>query len=133
MINVEYKNYDYGFIHRRRRRFWKGIHSGSDTSRTGAEGLFFYYPRMLYCPDPILAVMLSQHWVSSSKALRPRAPCGARCVGHVIRTCTTVCLGTPHPRFGERRGLRFVQGSRTHNLIYASNYCTNILLLDLCL
>ena len=30
----------------RRRRRLKGIHSRSDTNRTGAEGLSFYYPRM---------------------------------------------------------------------------------------
>ena len=40
----------------------KGIHSGSDTNRTGAEGLSFYYPRLLHCLDQMLAVMsLSQH------------------------------------------------------------------------
>ena len=26
---------------------WKGIHSRSNTNRTGAEGLSFYYPRLL--------------------------------------------------------------------------------------
>ena len=29
---------------------WKGIHAGSDTNRIGAEGLSFYYPRLLYYP-----------------------------------------------------------------------------------
>ena len=43
-----------------------------------AEGLSFYYPRLLHCLDQMLAVMLlSQHRVSSSKTVRPRAPCGA--------------------------------------------------------
>ena len=47
---------------------WKGIRSRSDTNRTGAEGLSFYYPRLLYYPDRMLAVMLlSQHRISSSK------------------------------------------------------------------
>ena len=41
-------------------------------------GLSFYYPRLLHCLDQMLAVMLlSQHRVSSSKTVRPRAPCGA--------------------------------------------------------
>ena len=41
-------------------------------------GLSFYYPRLLHCLDQMLAVMsLSQHQVSSSKTIRPRAPCGA--------------------------------------------------------
>ena len=49
----------------RRRRRLKGIHSRSDTNRTGAEGLSFYYPRLLHCLDQMLAVMsLSQHRVS---------------------------------------------------------------------
>ena len=30
---------------------WNDIHSRSDTNRSGAEGLSFYYPRILYCPD----------------------------------------------------------------------------------
>ena len=63
----------------------KGIHSRSDTSRTGAEGLSFYYPRLLHCLNQMLAVvLLGQHRVSSSKTVRPRAPCGARCIGHAV-------------------------------------------------
>ena len=72
---------------RRRRRRLKGIHSRSDTNRTGAEGLSFYYPRLLHCLGQMLAVMsLSQHRVSSSKTVRPRAPCGARCIGQAVST-----------------------------------------------
>ena len=49
---------------------WKGIHSRSDTNRTGAEGLSLYYPRLLHCLNQMLAVMLlSQHRVSSSKTV----------------------------------------------------------------
>ena len=69
----------------RRRHRLKGIHSRPDTNRTGAEGLSFYYPRLLHCLDQMLAVMLlSQHRVSSSKTVRPRAPCGARCMGTLL-------------------------------------------------
>ena len=65
----------------------QGIHSRPDTNRTGDEGLSFYYPRLLHCLDQMLAVMsLSQHRVSSSKTVRPRAPCGARCMGHIVST-----------------------------------------------
>ena len=72
------------------------------TNSNGAEGLSFYYPRMLYCLDQMLAVMLlSQHQVSSSKTVRPRAPCGARCIGHAIRTWSAVCSEAPHSQFGE--------------------------------
>ena len=81
-FSMSYKRFN-----RRRRRRLKGIHSRSDTNRTGAEGLFFYYPRLLHCLDQMLAVMsLSQHRVSSSKTVRPRAPCGARCIGHAVST-----------------------------------------------
>ena len=85
-------------LHRRRRRRLKGIHSRSDTNRTGAEGLSFYYPRLLH----MLAMMsLSQHQVSSSKTVRPRAPCGTRCIGHVVRTWFAVCSEATHSQFGE--------------------------------
>ena len=44
---------------------------------------------------------LSQHRVSSFKTVRPRAPCGARCVGHAVSTWSAVCSETPHSQFGE--------------------------------
>ena len=68
-----------------RGRRLKGIYSRSDTNRTGAEGLSFYCPRLLHCLNQMLAVMSSsQHRVSSSKTVRPRAPCGARCIGMLL-------------------------------------------------
>ena len=83
---------------RRRCRRLKGIHSRPDTNRTGAEGLFFYYPRLLHCLDQMLAVMsLSQHRVSSSKTIRPLVPCGARCKGKLL---------VHGPRFALRRHTR---------------------------
>ena len=94
--------YESNFCCRRRRRRLKDIHSRSDTNRTGAEGLSFYYPRLLYCLDQMLAVMsLSQHRVLSSKIVRPRAPCGARCIGHAVSTWSAVCSEAPHSQFGE--------------------------------
>ena len=42
----------------RRRHRLKGIHSRSDTSRTGAGGLSFYYPRLLHCLNQMLAVVI---------------------------------------------------------------------------
>ena len=85
----------------------KGIHSRSDTNRTEAKGLFFYYPRLLHCLDQMLAVMsLSQHQVLSSKTVRPHAPCGARCIGHAVSTWSAVCSEAPHSQFGE--------GARAH-------------------
>ena len=94
LLSIQFKN--------GRRRRLKGIHSRSDTNRTGAEGLSFYYPRLLHCLDQMLAVMLlSQHRVSSSKTVRPRAPCGARCIGHAVSTWSAVSSEAPHSQFGE--------------------------------
>ena len=91
----------------RRRRRLKGIHFRSDTNSTGAEGLSFYYPRLLHCLDQMLAVMsLSQHRVLSSKTVRPRPPCGARCIGHAVSTWSAVCSEAPHSQFGRRRRLK---------------------------
>ena len=84
------------------RRRLKGIHYRSDTNRTGAESLSFYYPKLLHCLNQMLAVvLLSQHRVSSSKTVRPRAPCGARCIGHAVKTWSAVCSDSPHSQFGK--------------------------------
>ena len=81
---------------------WKDIHSRSDTNRIGAEGLSFYYLRLLHCLNQMLAVvLLRQHRVSSSKTVRPRAPCGAQCIGHAVRTWSVVCSEATHSQFGE--------------------------------
>ena len=86
-----------------RRDCLKGIHSRSDTNRTLAEGLSFYYPRLLHFLDQMLAVVvLSQHQVSSSKTVRPCAPCGARCIEYAVRTWSAVCSEEPHSQFGDR-------------------------------
>ena len=81
---------------------WKDIYSRSDTNRTAAEGLSFYYSRLLHCLNQMLAVvLLSQHRVSSSKTVKPRAPCGARCIGHAVSTWSAVCSEATHSQFGE--------------------------------
>ena len=49
----------------------------------------------------LAVVLLSQHRVSSSKTVRPRAPCGARCIGHAVRTWSAVFSEAPHSQFGE--------------------------------
>ena len=80
----------------------EGHHYGSVTNRTRANGLSFYYPQLLYCLDQMLAVMvLIQHWVLSSKTVRPHALCGAQCMGHAIRTWFVVCSEMPHLQFSE--------------------------------
>ena len=95
-IAIDQQNWDFPVV------VWRGIYSRSDTNRTGAEGLSFYYPRMLYCLNQMLALMLlSQYQVSSSKTVRPRAPCGARCIGYAVSTWSAVCSEAPHSQFGE--------------------------------
>ena len=84
------------------RRCLKGIHCRSDTNRTGAEGLSFYFPRLQNCLNQMLpVVLLNQHRVSSSKTVRPRAPCGARCIEHAVNTWSAVCSEAPHSQSGE--------------------------------
>ena len=98
----------------------KGIHFRSDTNKIEAEGLSFYYPRLLHCLNQMLAmILLSQHRVFSFKTVRPRAPCGARCIGHAVRTCSTVCLEAPHFKFGE--------GARPHLCMDEWNCPTSVL------
>ena len=49
-----------------------------------------------------MAVMvLSRHRVLSSKTVRPRDPCGARCMEHAIRAWSAVCSGAPYSQFDE--------------------------------
>ena len=59
---------------------------------------------------------LSQHRVSSSKTIRPRAPCGARCIGHAASTWSAVCSEAPHSQFGE--------GARPHLCMHKWNHPT---------
>ena len=67
----------------------------------------------------MLAVMLlSQHRVSSSKTVRPRVPCGTRCMGHTIRTWSAVCSEAPHSQFGE--------GARPHLYMDEWNFPTPV-------
>ena len=81
---------------------WRAFTPGQTQTELGPRGLSFYYPRLLHCLDEMLAVMLlSQHRVSSSKTVRPRAPCGARCIRHTVSTWSAVCSEAPHSQFGE--------------------------------
>ena len=49
----------------------------------------------------LVVMSLSQHRVSSSKTVRPCAPCGARCIGNAVSTWSAVCSESPHLQFGE--------------------------------
>ena len=61
-------------------------------------------------------MLLSQHRVSSSKTVRPRAPCDNQCMGHAIRTRSAVCLEAP--QFGE--------GARPHLCMNEWNRATPV-------
>ena len=80
---------------------WKGIRSRSDTNRTGPEGLSFYYRKLLYCPDQMLAAMLLSLRILSFKTLRLRTSCGIRCMEHAIKMWSAFCLKAMHLYFGE--------------------------------
>ena len=65
-------------------------------------GSSFYYTKLLYFPDELLqAIVLSQHPGLSSRTVRPRALCGALCMGHAVRTWSAVCSGAPFSQFSK--------------------------------
>ena len=65
-------------------------------------GFILLLPQTVALPQSVLAVvLLSQHRVSLSKTVRPRAPCGARCIGHAVRTWSAVCSEALHSQLGE--------------------------------
>ena len=69
---------------------------------TGAEGLSFYYPQTAALPesDAVSGVIKpASSFVIQNR--QPRAPCGARCIGHAISTWSAVCSEAPHLQFGE--------------------------------
>ena len=68
----------------------------------GTEGLSFYHPNLLCCPNQMLEVMeLSQHLVSSSKTISPIILRDARSTGHVNKMWSAVCSLAPHSQFAE--------------------------------
>ena len=96
---------------------WKSIHSRLDTNKIGAKSLSFYYPRLLYCPDQLWAIMvMSQHQVLSFKIIRSCAPCGALCIGCAIKIWFVVYLETPH--------LQFCKGVRLNLCMHEWNHLT---------
>ena len=65
-------------------------------------GFILLVPQAAYCLNQMLAmVLLSQHQVLLFKTVRPRAPCGARCIGHALSTWSAVCSEAAHSQFGE--------------------------------
>ena len=62
--------------------------------------------------------VVNQHWVLSSKTVRPCAPCGAWCIGHPVGTWFTVCSEVPHSQFGE--------GARPHQCMDKWNHPTPV-------
>ena len=63
----------------------------------------------------LVVMTLSQHRVSSSKAVRSSNLRDARCMGHAEITCSAVCLVMPHSQFNERvrSHLYIVEGKRS--------------------
>ena len=87
---------------RRRRRRLKRYPLQVRHKQDWGRGFILLLPRLLHCLDQTLAVMsLSQHRVSSSKTVRPRAPCGVRCIGHAVNIWSAVCSEAPHSQFAE--------------------------------
>ena len=63
-------------------------------------------------------MLLNPSRVLSSKTVRPRASCGARCMGHAIRMWSAVCSAALHLQFGE--------GARPHLYIVKWNRPTQL-------
>ena len=53
------------------------------------------------------------------QTVRPRAPCGARCIRHTVKTWSAICSETPHSQFGE--------GARPHLCMDEWNRSTPVL------
>ena len=71
--------------------------------RMATEGLSFYHSSLLCRLDHMLAVIeLSQHFISSSKTVRPIILRGARCTGHVKTMWSAVCSLAPRSHFAEQ-------------------------------
>ena len=64
-------------------------------------------------------MLLSHHQVLSSKTARPRVRCGARCIGHAVRTWSVVCSAVSHLQLGE--------GARPHLWMNKWNLATPVL------
>ena len=80
---------------------WKGIHSRSDTNNW-VRGFILLLPQTAVLPGSDAGsgvVKLASSF--AFKTVRPRAPCGARCIGHAVRTWSAVCSEAPHSQFGE--------------------------------
>ena len=73
----------------------------------------------------LAVILLSQHRVLSFKTVRPRAPCGARCMGHAIRTWSAVCLMAPHSQFDEGARPYLCMEEWNRKVIIKSQYYTN--------
>ena len=74
----------------------------SHNKRMGAEGFSFYHPSLLCWPDQMLTMMeLSQHFVLSSKTVRPIIPQVTRSVGPVEIMWSSVCSLAPQLQFAE--------------------------------
>ena len=64
-------------------------------------GFILLLPQAAVLPQMLAVMLMIQHRLSSSKTVRPRAPCGARFIGHVVSTWSAVCSEAPHSQFGE--------------------------------
>ena len=67
-------------------------------------GFILLLPQIAALPDQMLVVvLLSQHRVSSSKTVRPRAPCGDRCTWQAVSTWSAVCSEALHSQSVKER------------------------------
>ena len=79
----------------------KRIHSRSDKNRIATEGLSFYsHDVVLHVSDAGNGGGVEPELRFLIQTVRLCAPCGARCMGHVIRTWFLVCSMVPNWQTG---------------------------------
>ena len=76
----------------------------SDTNRTGAEGLSFYYPQAAVVPESDAGsgvIKPASSFVIQNRQTSCSMWCPMYCIGHAVITWSAVCSEAPHSQFSE--------------------------------
>ena len=89
-------------VRRRLERYPLQVRHKQDWDQDWGRGFILLLPQVAVLPGSDAGIsVIKPASCSSSKTVRPRAPCGARCIGQVVRTWSAVCLEAPHLQFGK--------------------------------
>ena len=82
---------------------WFGRTSAPGQTQTGlGQRVILLLPQAVLPGSDAGSDVVNQHQISSFKTVRPRIPCGTRCMGHVVRSWFAVCSMAPHSKFGKK-------------------------------